>query len=385
MKRDILILAGLLAALVLFVALGPGRAQPADPARPTTHSSEPSGALALFEWARAMGYDARRLEYRDFALSDDDHALVLLSPAEPVTRDEARAALDWVARGGTLIMADDTSAFGARNALLDALQVEVRVLTGTAVIETAAPLQPALDQPPLAQAAVRAERFLLPARDDIVPLLGTRDALLVAGLRYGRGYVYLSAATHPFTNGGLADEGNAALALNMLRRVPPGGRVLFDEIHHGFVSPPSAGSAVLATPWGWAGLYAAVVVAAYLALTGRRFGRPVPLAEETARRSSSEYVDSMADLFQRGGKRGYILAHYHDALKRRLARPYGVSPQQDDEPFAREVAAAAGLDERRLAALLARLRAAGPDEAALLRAVADADTYLGGSEGEALR
>ena len=62
--------------------------------------------------------------------------------------------------------------------------------------------------------------------------------------------------------------------LNLLRRVPPGGRVLFDEIHHGYDTPPSAGGA-LTNPWGWAALYALTAVTLYLILTGRRFGRPV--------------------------------------------------------------------------------------------------------------
>ncbi|HWQ13743.1 MAG TPA: hypothetical protein VNL77_13150 [Roseiflexaceae bacterium] len=84
----------------------------------------------------------------------------------------------------------------------------------------------------------------------------------------------------------------------------------------------------------------------------------------------------MADLFQRGGKRAYILRHYHAALKRRLARPYGVNPQLDDAAFVRELARTRELDEPALLALLGRLRAAPVDEAGLLRTVADADAYL---------
>jgi hypothetical protein len=375
-RRDIAILAGLLAALLLFVVFGPTSRPPSEPDRPTTHSAEPAGTLALYDWLRATGYDARRLEYQEFALTEQDHALILLSPSEPVSRADATATLEWVARGGTLILADDTSAFGARNALLDELDVAVEVLSSTLTIDQAAPLQPALDQPPVGTAAVHAERVLVPARDDLAPLLGTPNALLVAGLRYGQGYVYLSATAHPFTNAGLEDQNNAALVLNMLRRVPAGGRVLFDEIHHGFVTPPSTESALLSTPWGWAGLYVAVVVGAYLALTGRRFGRPIPLAEERARRTSSEYVDSMADLFQRGGKREYILAHYRDAFKRRLARPYGLNARQEDEEFARDLGHATGADEGRVLGLLNRLRTAHRSEDDLLRAVAEADAFV---------
>lgn len=376
-RQDILILAGLFAALILFIAFGPARRQPPEqmPAA-TTHSSEAEGALALYQWARALGYDAQRLEYREFALGEADTVLVLLNPSEAVGRAHSRAVLDWLDAGGTLIMAVDQNAlFSPQNALLEDLGFDTGVYTDTAGIERAGAAQPALDQPPLAEAPVRATRVLLPQRDDYAPLLGTPDALIVAGVKVGRGYAYLSASAHPFSNAGLRDEQNAALVLNMLRRAPPGGRVLFDEYHHGFFTPPSTSRVILGSPWGWAATYAVLVIGLYLVLSGRRFGRPVPLREELARRSSAEYVESMADLFMRGGKRGYILKHYRAALKRRLARRDGISPQLDDAEFVRELARARPIDEPALAELLARLRAANPSEAELLRAVADADAF----------
>ncbi len=131
----------------------------------------------------------------------------------------------------------------------------------------------------------------------------------------------------------------------MLRRVPAGGRIQFDEYHHGFFTPPSTTRLVLGSPWGWAAAYAVLVVALYLLLSGRRFGRPVPLKEELTRRSSAEYIESMADLFQRGGKRSYILQHYHAAFKRKLAGPLGANPQLPDEEFVRELARYRDLDQ----------------------------------------
>ena len=386
-RRDILILAGLFLALILFVAFGPGRRpEQAGPSGPTTHSSEGDGALALYNWTRAMGYDARRLEYRAFELGETDAALVILNPSREVKRAEARATLDWVERGGTLILADDTSAlFGAGNALLDELAIDTAVYTAATRLERVEPAQPALDQPPVGAAPVVAERVLVPRVDDYVALLGQPGALIVAGVKRGSGYIYLSAATRPFTNDGLRDAENAALVLNMLRRVPAGGRVQFDEYHHGYFTPPSTTRTLLGSPWGWAAAYGALALALYLALSGRRFGRPVPLKEEIARRSSAEYVESMADLFQRGGKRAYILSHYHAAFKRRLARPAGVNPQLPDEQFVRELARARELDEPALLALLARLRGERLDEATLVRAVAEADAYVETSAGGVTR
>ena len=128
-RRDILIIIGLFAALILFIALGPGRQpQASDPAQATTHSSAPEGALALYNWTRDLGYDSRRLEYRAFALEESDAALIILNPQEPINRTQSRAMLDWVEQGGTLIFADDQSAiFGASNALLDDLQFDTGV------------------------------------------------------------------------------------------------------------------------------------------------------------------------------------------------------------------------------------------------------------------
>jgi hypothetical protein len=254
--------------------------------------------------------------------------------------------------------------------------VDLAVYSSTLVIERAAPAQPVLDQPPPGKALVQTGRVLVPRRSDYVKLLGPPDGIVLVGIKHGRGYVYLSAASYPFTNEGLRDSENAALVLNMLRRVPAGGRIEFDEYHHGFFSPPSTGTILLGSPWGWAAAYALVVLAIYLIVGGRRFGRPVPLAEDVVRRSSAEYVESMADLFQRGGKRAYILRHYHAAFKRRVARPYGINPRIDDAEFVRELARFRELDEPALLALLTRLGNAQASEAELVRTVADAEQEL---------
>jgi hypothetical protein len=363
-RRDLLIIIGLFLALIAFVAFGPGRRPlSSGPAGPTTHSSEAEGALGLYNWASAMGYDARRLEYRPFTLDEQDAALLILNPTQRIDRAQARAALGWVERGGTLIFADDSAQlFGPGNALLDELQVDSQVYSTTTRIERAAPAQPVLDQPPVGEAQVRTGRTLVPHIDDYVKLSGKPDALIVAGIKHGQGYIYLSAATYPFTNEGLRDPENAALVLNMLRRVPAGGRIQFDEYHHGYFTPPSTTRIVLGSPWGWAAAYAVIAIALYLILSGRRFGKPVPLKEEIARRSSAEYVESMADLFQRGGKRTYILRHYHAAFKRRLAKPFGINPQLADQEFVRELARFRAIDEPALLALLARLRSAKAGE-----------------------
>jgi hypothetical protein len=365
--------------LVIFTLLGPARSGDDEGfgRQLTTHSSEAGGALALLRWVRAMGYDAQRLEYREFALDASTDALLILNPSEPIDRTDAGEVLRWVEDGGVLILVDDRpQLFAIRNELFDSLEVDVVTIEDDAdELEQVDVLQPVFNTPPLSEVSARTSRVLETTREDVVPLLGTDDATVLLELQRGDGTIYVSAASYPFTNQGLSDEQNAALLQNMLRRVPPGGSVLFDEYHHGFFAPPSLRSIVLSKPWGWALLYTLALLAIYLVLSGRRFGRPVPLAEETARRSTSEYVESMADLFQRGHKRGYILRHYYQSFKRRLARPYGINPALDDRAFAAEVAhyRSEDIDEEKLLRLLARLRSESLSEEEMLRVVAEAD------------
>lgn len=376
-RRDLITIGLLFAVLVAFVAYVPNLQTPSEPDSPTTYASGERGALALYRWTQALGYDGRRLEYRDFTLDQNDAALIMLNPSQAVTLDEADEITQWVENGGMLIVADDSSSlFGASRTLLRALDVRRDVYSNTLTIDQASVAQPVLDQPPAGAVPVDTGYVLAPETNDYVTILSADGAAVLVGSQRGAGYVYVSSATQPFTNAGLRDPNSAVLVLNLLRRVPPGGRIQFDEYHQGRVARPSSGGILLASPWGWAALYAVLAVGLYLMLSGRRFGRPVPLKAEIARRSSAEYVESMADLFQRGGKRAYILRHFYQSFKRRLARPAGVSPQLDDAAFVRELGRAREVDETALLALLARLRNERIGEADLVRVVADAEAML---------
>jgi hypothetical protein len=98
--RDLLLIAALFGVLIAFVVVGPSRTPPLAPDAPTTYSRAPTGALVLYEWMRAMGYDARRLEYRPFELTDEDAVLVMLNPSAAISKDHARHIRTWVERGG---------------------------------------------------------------------------------------------------------------------------------------------------------------------------------------------------------------------------------------------------------------------------------------------
>lgn len=400
--RDIILLVALLAALIIFTVIGLGSSadENADMSVPTTHSSAPHGALALMRWTESLGYDAQRLEYTSFVLDEQDDALVVLNPTELFNRTQSEMVLDWVEAGGVLLLAHDFPMLFGGNPILDELDMNIRAYNDqfgdAGEIARAPVMQPVLHAPSTTSVLAQTSYVLNVARHDAASLVGvplsemsdapdegqtspdTPDTFqaVVVGVKHGQGYIYVSSATYPFTNEGLRDNDNAALVLNMLRRVPPGGRIQFDEWHHGYFTPPSLRSTMMDNPWGQAVIYSLVVVALFLVANGRRLGKPVPLPETLVRRSSAEYIESMADMYRRGKKRDFIQRHYYTSLKRRLARSHAINPHQDNAAFVRELARYRDIDEAALLALLERLERGTASENDLLTLVDESDSIL---------
>jgi hypothetical protein len=375
LRRDMLILISLGLGLVLLMIAGIQSNSSGPQGRPSTHTSDPLGAMALYRWIDTLGYNVERLQYRAFALDANTDLLFILGPSIGIDAEEADAIIAWVQAGGTLVLADERPGdFTPVGSLLRALDVRLVQPDDPPALMSVPVLQPALAAPPANQLSVHTATRIATTRSDLAILAGDAAGPTLAGLQLDQGYVYLSSSVYPFTNAGLGAPDNAALALNVLRRVPAGGRIAFDEIHHGFIREPTLRDLLLSSPWGWAGIYALVVLGAFVVAGGRRFGRPVPFREETARRSSAEYLESMAGLLRRGRKADYVLEHYRLALKRRLARPYGLSPHLDDDAFVRELALARpDLDAAQLRDLLQRMARSGIADDELLRLVAAAD------------
>lgn len=377
MSRDLIALVAAFALLVALIALGPGSNQSAPGGGPSSHASSPGGALALHRWLEALDYEVERLQYVAFAPDPAAAMLIVLEPSERYSREEAEAVRAWVEGGGTLLLADGRPGLGAPAALLlEAFDLAVALSPDPIAGDFAPVLQPALGAPVARRLALNSVTIVASERSDLAPLAGSVEAPALAGLQYGAGYVFVSAAAHPFTNEGLRDDDNAAMVLNLLRRVPPGGRVVFDEVHHGFVGEASMRSLLLGTPWGWATLYGGAVLVGYLIITARRFGRPVPLQAEAARRSSAEYLASMAGLLRRAGKGAYVQEHFRSGFKRRLARANGLSPDLDDRDLVAAIAQTRPTDARAIAELLGRMGRPAADDQALLELVRDADRLL---------
>jgi len=376
-SRDALFLAALLALLAglgSFVAIRQAQIQEAEQVYIpfSTHSARENGALALYEWANALGYRAQRIENTAFHIGDRVKLLFVLAPRETIKSGEARYILQWVERGNTLYLADSGSI--VTNGLLRALDVDMERL-GERVERVA------LTQP-LADAAIqqlRADTFsgLDTKRDDIVEFIRADKPLLLR-LSHGKGTIWIASAPELLSNENLRNAENAKFARAILATAPNGSEIAFDEYHLGF-QPEGKNSllnVIYNTPWGWGLLFTAFLLFGYLVINGQRFGRTIPVQRTLARRTPSEYVVSMANLFRRANKRGMVLNHYRHALKRRLGRPFHLNPDLSDDQYVELVTRMRPeLDRAKLVHILNNLRRADATEADLVKSVEQAVTF----------
>jgi hypothetical protein len=192
----------------------------------------------------------------------------------------------------------------------------------------------------------------------------------------GKGRVVAFASTYPFSNEGLADESNGNLVLSLLRSVPAGSMVGFDEYHHGSRQVASIAAWMLTAPAGQAVLLALIMVGIYILWTGRRMGRVFVPPELRIHRQPSEYVVAMANLACAAGQRQATLQSCREWLKERLGKPYRIDGRLSDEDFVAQLASAdANLEPERLLTLLRALSRGAKSSAEFVRLAREAGEF----------
>jgi hypothetical protein len=235
--------------------------------------------------------------------------------------------------------------------------------------------------PPVQQANTRAGAYFLPNRNDFVTHLAVDDKPVMVSVEQGEGRVILSAAPYPFSNAGLREEGNPALALNMVSAAGSKATIWFDEWHHGLRSRDDGvigpGNWLRYTPAGRSMLYIGLVIFVALVLQGRRFGRPVPLAKDISRRGPLEYITAVANLGRRAGHRAAVLSQYRHRLKRGLGQRYRLNPTLPDDEYVEELSRLnPNLDSGALRQLFIQLNRQKVSESEMIQIAAQVSTWL---------
>src|SRR5260370_19146748 len=183
----------------------------------------------------------------------------------------------------------------------------------------------------------------------VVHIAGDRKAL-VGDYAYGLGRIVVLSDPSIVANGGIGLKDNLQLAINMLTTTD--GLIAFDEYHQGrgitqnaFVSYFS-GTPVLAI-----GAQIILLVLVLLWTRARRFARPLPLVQ-IDRRSSLEFVSSMAELQERSRAFDLAIENIYSRTRRVLARHAGVDYNSPRAEIARRVASRSAIDARWLETLM---------------------------------
>jgi hypothetical protein len=177
-----------------------------------------------------------------------------------------------------------------------------------------------------------------------------RDGALLVDYSYGRGKVIVLSDPYIVTNGGISLNDNLQLAINALGG--PDALIAFDEYHQGRgVTRNAFASYFAGTPVLAIAAQIVLLVLFILWTNGRRFGRPLPLPR-VDRRSSLEFVASMAELQERSRAFDLAIENIYSRTRRVLARHAGVDYNTSRSEIAARIASRSTIDRDQLETLM---------------------------------
>lgn len=381
----------------------------------STYNSGSTGTRALYDFLSESGYKVMRWREAPERLFADSspkvHTFVLIGrPLVSVEPHEAASLLRWVASGGRLVLIDrrpddallpragdwtihtefvDYPGFNDDPANAELMTKGVKPLPPiqptllTQDVETVQPsrffsaIKITADQGAAKKKAAEEDDFetILDEESEAPPPpavatdeksaanvspapvvhLATSKSPLLIDYRYGQGKIVLLSDSYMVANNGIALKDNLQLAINLLGGYPGSsstGVIAFDEFHQGRSTTSNAfvtyfaGTPVLAI----AG-QTVLLVLLVLWTRGRRFARPVPLTQ-VDRRSSLEFVASMAELQQRAQAYDLAIENVYSRTRRVLARYAGIDYNSPRSEIAARVASRSTLTAHQIETLM---------------------------------
>lgn len=167
---------------------------------------------------------------------------------------------------------------------------------------------------------------------------------------HGLGRIVVMSDPYVVANGGIKLNDNVQLALNLVST--PDRMIAFDEFHQGHGITRNAFASYFAgTPVLAICGQIALLILVVLWTRGRRFGRPLPLPS-VDRRSSLEFVASMAELQQRARAYDLAIENVYSRTRRVLSRYAGMDYNSPRSEIARRVASRSTIDAHQLETLM---------------------------------
>lgn len=366
------------------------------PNRSTYHAG-PTGTRALHDLLNESGYKVIRWRETPVKLLGDSgksvNTFVVIGRTKiEFEDDEAQSLREWVWRGGRLVVIDrdldrslvpQSRGWGLNGLELAFPNLDDNPADTAQMTQGVAALQPV--QPTVLTSTIQSvmpSRFA--ARIKIVPRgeqdivddnfstegsesehdeeehlysspapvvhIGNSDGALLVDYGYGAGRIVVLSDPYMVSNAGIKLNDNLQLAINTV--AAGNGLIAFDEYHQGrgvtqnAFATYFAGTPVLA-------LAAQIVLVILLVLwtNARRFGRPLPLPH-VDRRSSLEFVASMAELQERSRAFDLAIENIYTRTRRVLTRYAGMDYNSSRSEIATRVAQRSNIDGEKLETLM---------------------------------
>jgi hypothetical protein len=316
---------------------------------PSSFNPVGAGNMAFYQTLQDLSWPVERWREPLSRLSTEGTGNVLI-----ITRSQQGATVsfteqeldlldDWVNKGNTLVLLgalnewDDTRAFLRQIGFTAPDKTE-------SVSELLQPFERENQQPMEIQPAFGSNRtgILILPRTTPLPVSFPHDAKVLwqdqQGEPYlvdvprGQGHVICGASDRLLSNSFLTKGDDLSIVLQLLApNGQPPRHLYFEESHHGF-SAVYAMVRLLGHPGvRFAGMLALLGALAFLGTSLVRFGSIVPIHRE-AGRSTLEFVDSIADLYQRADLRNdtmkYLFVETHQRVLQRLNLPPTATHEQ---------------------------------------------------------
>ena len=356
--RQLLLFALGVAVLLVGVSLLSSSSNTRD--EPGSTANGKSGTLALYTWMTELGFQTSRVE-GDFDLHNID-TLFIIEPTQTLSADDRSKIDAFLNSGGDVVVADNTGFI--TNHLVEKYGIAVGdpVADGNAVPAIPLNSSNSVHSVPVTGASgVSGDRS--------VPLLSIDGVPVAAGRKVGDGRLFFVTSESPFDNDGLRRGDSAPFVLALVEHAR-GGRIGFDEFHHG-----SSGSGqilglgmdqIFVGPLGLATLIAIILVALYLVLKGRRLGAALPRRDPALVPTASDRLDALSQLVARAGDKGAIARDYVEELKGHVGSITGAPSSDSDAAFIAVLSAGPVAETERLIARGRTLENSKPSERQLV-------------------
>ena len=380
---------------VSYVKQDKGQDLEVAPNRSTYHSG-PTGARALYDFLNESGYKVVRWKETPQKLLTDSGTLVktfvVVGQIQVAFSDAQTTALTkWIERGGRYVVIDrhppvepnktptswtiqskplalpsldvnpaDTKQMTAEVVAVQSVQPTVLTQNIQSVLPSRFASRMTIEPPPKVHVqnddateddeyAPSPELSTSYSHAPVVHIADDKGALLI-DYSYGLGKVVILSDPYMVSNGGIRLNDNLQLALNLI--TAEDGLIAFDEYHQGKgVTQNSLAAYFSGTPVLLIAAQIGLLVLLVLWTKGRRFGRPLPLPQ-VDRRSSLEFVASMAELQQRARAFDLAIENIYTRTRRVLARYAAVDYNSSRSEIASRVASRSTIDAHRLETLM---------------------------------